>query len=356
MTNRPITTPPNPSVGGPSGPLTVSVGPITLPPVNSFLERFAKVDRFKDILQEFLPAVQRTVIWGVVQGNFERLGKQGLEEAARLGQRGVVLKVEALVAQSEAGPVYSIRGGAESGGVHIIGVGPDANSICAKYKCHDVLEQGLTSGVSRAEGSGYVFLRLRPDGQIVAEGYDIKTMNQRSQQVAFDVEVGKATLERAHFQALSDYAEMLQQLSMDQASKAQLDGFITQRQAAHAEYQQINRTLVADLEKARRAGQLAKSLSLISSVFSLASAVSMATAQLGEAPKPKDPRKGFVSYEELLGVVDQMYGAFNDNIKSLQKQLAIQAMELNRTRQGIRELGEKLGRDPGRTAPLLGPL
>lgn len=345
MTNRPITT--VPPLGAPPGPLTATLGPVALPSAHPFLLRVAKVESFKDLLTEFLPAIQGSIIWGVVQGNFERLGKQGLEEAIRLGQKGVVLKVEALVAQSEAGPQYSIRGGAEEGGVHIIGVGPDANSVCATYKCHDVMEPGLPSGVARADGSGYVFLKLGPDGKVVAEGYDIKTMNQRSQQIAFDGEVGKASLESAHFQALSDYAEMLQKLSMDQATKAKLDGFIAERLVANEAYEQINKTLVEQLEKARRASQLSRNLALMSSVLTLAGAVNMATAQLGEAPMPPDPGKGFVSFEQLLGVINQMYGAFNSGINDLQRQLAAQALELKRTRQGIRDLGKQLGRDPG---------
>lgn len=333
----------------PTGPLATGRG-FAAPPLvaSSFTARLAAGKDIGSVIRNLFPAVQEAVLnYGLMQTSLDKVVPEGLAKAAQLGQRGVVIHQEMLVSPTFTGLAYSFRS-PETGGVSIVGVGPDANSVCASVKCHNFMRPPLPSAATKPTiGSGYYFYEQGADGSLQVSFYPQSLMEQRSLQLEQNVAARESYLEAARARAMDDYVQAMQAQAHTAEMKAEIISLAARRNESTVQRGVIERNLALELERARRFQMMSSTLQGLAQVLTLASAIAMVTATMGAPPPPPEGQLTFENMQQLVDAMNAMSTASSANAIELQRQL-------NELRTRLKDINTKLldfGTGQGMDAP-----
>ncbi|TPQ26384.1 hypothetical protein [Cupriavidus pinatubonensis] len=235
-----------------------------------------------------------------LQKNFEDAFTNGLKRADTLGQKGVLLKVQVLQEQVPAGTLYSLRGS----GATVVGVGPDADSICYAQECYVALETAMRPGQTVTSDSGYVFIE-RSGKVFEVKKYSINILDAKAKQMRFDKELRNIYNESIRAKAMDGYAEQLIKVAKDQSDRKAIQSLLQNRDDALKQIRNVEKELAAELNRQKSIAAANATLKSISNALSLGSAIAMASATLGTDVTAGQPN-GINSIPQLQSILGAM--------------------------------------------------
>lgn len=235
-----------------------------------------------------------------LQKSFDDALTKGLKKAETLGQKGVLLKVQVLQEQVPAGTLYSLRGS----GATMVGVGPDADSICYAQECYVALETAMRPGQTVTADSGYVFIETSGKAFEVKK-YAISILDAKAKQMRLDTALRNIYNESIRARAMDGYAEQLIKVAKDQSDRKAIQSLLQNRDDALKQIRNVEKELAAELNRQKSIAAAAATLNSISNALSLGGAIAMANATLGTDVTAGQPN-GINSIPELQSILGAM--------------------------------------------------
>ena len=321
------------------------------PPVERTLSgKGIRVSAFYQILAKAGPAynegrVRRELEKGLIE-DVER----GKELLRKTGQRGILLKVQ-LVSQVTPGgqDFYSLRGD----GVILVGVGPDANSVCYVARCFNVVETDLPSGAKVTTGSGYLWVEPEGSNRHRVSAFDIGAMEARATKLSIDAQAADQAMYTARTHAIDDFTKAARAAATSERDKTMLASLADQRANAIKKIGEVEEALAAELRRQERIARVSSTLNTIAAAFTLASAISTATVSIGEDVSAAVPG-GIQSKESLVAAVNSLAAESNAKIVTLTTQQTTVRTSLGLIETSITTIGIAVGLDPA-AVPVMTP-
>lgn len=276
-----------------------------LPPLSKPI--FSKIFTIKDAV-ELLSGLGPAFNDLAVKSRYEKAYRDalviGLKDAKRLGQKGVLIRSTLVKEPTPASGVdyYSLEGS----GVEVIGIGPSANEVCVAQKCHISLAPPLPP--NKEYVAGYAFAEPMPRGKIKVEQYRKADLETRTRLVFDTPAVAAASLAATKSAAFAGYAQALRAQLKTREDRIDLDNLIKARLDAQAALKAIEDELAAEMARVARMARTSANLEMIVGVFSLASAINIASSSVGDGP----------------GVAKLKGATSIDDVKSIMKEIEVQ--------------------------------
>lgn len=261
------------------------------------------------------PLFNQSTVFGKLQESFDVALKEGLEEAARQGQAGALLRLRVFEQKTDAGPFYTLLGGK---GVVLVGVGMDPDAALYGEVRSGTITAGIPpAGAVLAEPSGYVWVtKDAAKMDYVVSRYRADRLEERAR-VALATQESRRAYEQARAaSAVEGYAKVLLQRIQNAESRKAVEQLLKSQQEALTELADIETKLAAGLRKARRAAKTSAMLDSIAGALSLASTIAMASASLGE-DLLKSPEAPFSSKETVRDAVERYGQKQGQEVQSL---------------------------------------
>jgi hypothetical protein len=270
----------------------------------------------KGLLQAFAekgPWFNETSVRVALFKRLDEVTKAGTLETLGYGQRGFLIKVQVLEQSTGAGQTfYSLH----NSGVAYIGTGPDADGVCAATRCYLDLAPRPEVGKKYTWGSDYYWVVPGKNGKVTAEQLDMTEFEQRARLVSLNSSLDADMRELAFNRALSDLGDRLEYLARGNAEKRRVQEYLTRRSKLTAEIEELERDLARQLERAKRAASTASTLNVIAGAFSLASAIAMSSASIGEDVQMASV-KPITTLDELKAALNNVGSDATGRVQSL---------------------------------------
>ncbi|MDQ0074509.1 hypothetical protein J2W34_006333 [Variovorax boronicumulans] len=277
--------------------------------------------------------------------------KRGSELMKRSGQSGMLLKVQVVTQVTGGGhDYYSLRGD----GVVLIGVGPDANSVCYFARCFNVVEPALPVGGKLAAESGYLWIEPSNSKSQVSM-YDIGAMESRAATIAADSAGAAQAYSVARTVAIEAFTQAARAAATSERDRKLLASLAQERADSRKQLAKIEEDLAAELRRQERIARTSATLNAIAAVLSLSSAVANATVSVGEDVTKASPN-GITDKASLAEALNTLLADSKAKIIFLENRRTSLNTSLGSVETNITKLGVAVGLDPRASPVLSSPL
>lgn len=335
----------NPSAARPQVPLTIMQKTMQLPP--SMPSGPILMDSAAQSVQIIGSLFNQLVIQDKVKSQWTDAFADGASEARRLGQKGFLIRVEVMTEPVESGDFLSLRGGQ---GVTLMGVGPDAGAVCLAASCFDRLVPKASSVQDYAPASSYYWVK-ETTNSFVAHRYGLRDLESRTSQISFDADMRKSIKEVNEWEALSDYSDKLEKNTKNKEDSKAVVALINSRNDAAENYQKIERELVAELAKAKKATETSNNIRAFADIVTVSTAINTVRVNLGDDVAKSV--EGSKTNDQIATRLDEISKRSSVMIQSLINGRVKVQDDLSKVKGTILKLGNQNDMTPKISTPLL---
>lgn len=259
------------------------------------------------------PEFNSSKIYREFNKNLNASLQEGMEDARRLGQKGVLIQTQIYGTTTDAGTYYSLRGR----GAYLIGVGNDPNSVCFSSRCYSILQEPQTPTAQPTDESGYIWVEKNDSGNgYKTFFYNTESIEGRARSLYLNEKIRGAYRAAIVGSAINGYAKQLANVVNTIKERNEILGILKNKDEAEKRYKEIDAQLAKDLKRAESAAKTSSTLNAIAGILSLASTISLASVSMGEDIS-NSTVSGALSKEDVLNTVNAIEMQTGQKIKSL---------------------------------------